>query len=363
MRKQIILSVIVLAFGAGGYYLWTKTGSTQAKRIMPPVVVQVTQAKTQQWYEQIQATGTLSAFQGVMIRPQVAGTITQINFKSGEEVSKGAPLIQIYPSILEAQLQRDKAATALSEVEFRRAEELFKKKAISKQNLDVQSSELVQNQAQVEQTEAQLKQNNITAPFSGILGLKLVDVGDYVSVGQNLVNLQQIDSLRVEFSVPEVYLSELAIGQTVELYPSSEPKTLYKGEVYAFDSAVDTDTRSLFMRAKVANNEHKLLPGIFAKVTLLAGEKHPVITVPQTAIVYSPEGNSVYLAKDNTAQKVSVTLGIRRGLDIEVKTGLKEGDTVVAAGQIKLSDGASIKIAQSTPNQKSQIANPSTTAQ
>lgn len=353
MLKQIIFAIVMVALGFGGYHLWQERDTSKQKKGIPPVVVQTAKAKTQQWYDQIEATGTLSAFQGVMVRPQVAGTITQIYFQSGQEVIQDAPLIQIYPDILEAQLQRDKAALALSEVEFRRAEELYTKKAISKQDLDTRSSELVQRQAQVEQTEAQLQQNNIAAPFPGKLGLKLVDIGDYVSIGQDLVDLQRLDPLRVEFSVPEVYLSKLAVGQTVEMYPSSDPKKLYKGEVYAFDSSVDIDTRSLFMRARVPNKDNALLPGLFAKVTLLAGEKHPVITVPQTAVVYSPEGITLYKAEDNIAKKYNITLGMRRGEEIEIKSGVDSGDMVITGGQIKLSDGAPITLAtQSGPGKQ-----------
>lgn len=345
MTKRAIISlVVVLVLGYTGYSLWRSHEKAKAPHGMPEVTVEATQAKTQQWYDQIEATGTLSAFQGVMVRPEVSGTITKIYFESGQKVAKGAPLIQIYPDILEAQLERDEAATALSEVEFRRAEELFKKKAISKQDLDQQSSQLLQNQAKVAQTKAQLRQHNIVAPFAGALGLKLVDVGDFVSVGQNLVNLQKLDPIRIEFSVPEVELSKLRMGQTVELYPSSEPNTIYEGEVYAFDSAVDIATRSLYMRAKVPNHENKLVPGTFAKVTLLAGEKHPVITVPQTAIVYSPEGNTVYKVIDGKATKFPVKLGMRRQTEIQIVSGVDAGDTVVTAGQIKLTDNSPVKV-------------------
>ena len=345
MKRNIIVALIIVILAALGYKLWNMIEGPKKKQQRPPIVVDAVSVKQQQWYDQIQATGTLQAFQGVMIRPEVSGRVTKIYFSSGQAVEQGAPLLQIYPDILEAQLVAAKASTALAEIEFKRAQELYEKKAASKQDLDKASSALVQNQAAIGETKAELIQHNLTAPFTGTLGLKLVDVGDFLSVGEDIVNLQQQDPLRIEFSIPEVYLSKLAIGQEVEVIPSSDSQNTYSGEVYAFDSAINVQTRSLFMRAKVPNQDKKLIPGTFAKVTLLAGKKHDVLTVPQTALVYSPAGLSVYIIKNNVANKTNVVIGERRNNEIEITSGLAKDDIVVSAGQVKLTDKDPVKMA------------------
>lgn len=311
---------------------------------MPPTSVSVATAQQQQWMEQIKATGTFSAFQGIVVKPQVAGPITKIFFQDGTYIEKGQPIVQVYPNIVEAQLQKNLAALQLAKLNYERGVTLFAKRVISQQDLDTLTSTLEQSQSTVQSTQADLEQYNLIAPFSGMLGLRRVDEGTYVTPGQAIVPLQQVDPLRVEFTVPEVFISQLALGQTVDVVPSSNPKVSDKGEVYAFDSAVNPDTRALSVRAKVPNKDHHLIPGTFAEITLNAGKERAVIAIPQTAVVYSPQLLYVYKVVNNKAIKTTITVGARKGDDIEVKTGLKIGDVVVTAGQIKLIDNAPVVV-------------------
>jgi membrane fusion protein (multidrug efflux system) len=315
-------------------------------RGMPPTPVEIAKAQQQQWQDQIHSTGTISAIQGVMIAPQVSGQITKIYFTSGTDVKKGDLLFQIYPDILEAQLANNKAALSLAQVNYDRATVLYQKKVASKEQLDQYTTELQQAQANLAQTQAQLVQHNIVAPFSGRIGLKMVDEGNFVNVGQNLVSLQQMNPMRVDFYVPDRYINSLKIGDAVEVKPSSaDDNTVYVGNVYAFNSNVDPDTRSFSMWAQIPNPDEDLIPGTYVDITMYVGKPHPVITVPQTAALFSPQGEYVYTVADGKATKTQVTVGMRENNWIEIKSGLKAGDTVVTAGQVKLYDGAPIVIA------------------
>jgi membrane fusion protein, multidrug efflux system len=341
-RKIIGIILVILSLWAGFHYWKTWSAPAGGGPAIPPTVVDAAPAQQQAWYDQIKATGTMSAFQGVMLKPQVAGQITKIQFQSGTYIKKDTALFQIYPDIVKAQLERNQAALKLAELDYARGKILFEKNVISRQDFDKITSDLQQNQANVAQAEAQLLQYNITAPFDGMLGLKEVDVGSYVTMGQNLVQLQQITPIRVEFTVPEVYLNKVALGQTVDIAPSYNPQINVVGKVYALNSAINTDTRTLAIWAKVPNDDHKLMPGMFVEVTLYAGNQNKVITVPQTSIVYSPQGLYVYKVVDKKAVKTIVTVGLRKGNDIEVTSGLEVGQIVVTAGQIKLIDNAPV---------------------
>ncbi|MBB70842.1 MAG: hypothetical protein CMF50_00400 [Legionellales bacterium] len=351
MLKRTITIIVLLAILAGaGYsikhFLFSEQKETKQGQ-MPPTVVQTFTAQQQKWLDQITATGTMSAFKGIIVKPEVSGRITKIYFEDGTYVKKGDPLVQIYPDILQAQLKQNEAALELAKLDFERGDELYAKRVISRQEYDNLSSTLQQRQADVEATKAQLEQHNITADFSGMVGLRQVNLGAHVSAGEAIVSLQELDPIRVQFTVPETFLNELALGQVVEISPSSEPNKTYKGIVYAFDSAINPKTRSLSVRAKVPNPQHKLLPGLFVDLTLYAGTPHDVVVVPQTAIDYSTQGNSVYKVIDGKAQKANVKTGLRRGNLIEVTDGLKAGDLVVIAGQLKLTNGAPVILAKS----------------
>jgi membrane fusion protein (multidrug efflux system) len=346
-RRRTIINIAILAaivlvvyyIGASLYGYFTGKNGHKG---MPPAPVEVAKAEQQQWQDQIHSTGTISAIEGVMIRPEVSGRITHIYFISGTDVKKGDPLFEIYPDILEAQLKNNQAALDLAQVNYDRAAALYAKKVVSKESLDQYTSGLQEAQATLEQTKANLVQHNIVAPFSGRIGLKQVDVGDYVTAGANLVELQQMNPLRVQYSVPDNAINKLKIGDKAWVTASSMPNTIFKGTVYAFNSAVELDTRSFSMWAKIPNPDDSLIPGTYVGVTMFVGTPHPVIAVPQTAALFSPMGQYVYKVVDNKAVKTQITVGERLGNLIEIKSGLKAGDLVITAGQVKVFDGSSV---------------------
>jgi membrane fusion protein (multidrug efflux system) len=318
---------------------------------MPPPAVSVETAKSTQFQQSILATGTLSAMQGIMVKPEITGRVSQIFFKSGQDVNQGTPLISLNQDILQAQLKLNQANLVLRKQQFKRSQELVKENAISKADYDTAFANLTSAQAEVDQASAQLRQAIITAPFAGRLGLRLVSVGDYVTPGQDIINLQSLDPIIVNFSIPENYLNQIAVGDNILISCDSFPKQKFSGKVYAYDSVVDPNTRTLAMRARIANPNKKLLPGMFVNVALFAGAQQKIVTVPQTAIVASLDGNYVYKIINHHAVKTKVNVARLDNQLAFITSGIQAGDLIITAGQIKIT-GDNTPVTVITPNQK-----------
>lgn len=307
-----------------------------------PPVVQVVTAKSQSWQQQIQATGSLSALEGIVVKPEIAGRVTQIYFKSGQDVKQGAKLVALDQEILQAQLSSNQATEILREQQFKRAIELYKLHALSKADYDTARANLISAKATVEQSQAQLQEATIVAPFSGRLGLREVSLGDYLNAGEAIVNLQKLDPLIVNFSIPEVYLNQIAVGNSVQIHSDAFPNQMYVGKVYAADSVVDPNTRTLAMRATVPNPDKQLLPGTFVEVSLMLGKSQNVIAIPQTALLSALDGAFVYKIINNKAIKTPVTVSSRNDQTAFISQGLKAGDVVVSDGGMKITQNNSI---------------------
>lgn len=314
---------------------------------MPPVVVESAAVKLQNWQTEIQAIGTLSANQGIVLKPEVGGRITGIFFHSGDQVQANAPLLQLDPEILRAQLAVSQAKVALSKANYSRILQLFTKRVSSQADLDTALSTYDADKATLAQNQALLKQTLIRAPFAGRLGLRLVNLGDYINAGDPITNLQDLDPLRVDFNVPEVYLDRLAVGQTVRIKAKAFPNQTFEGKVYAFDAIVDPNTHSLSMRASIPNKNQKLIPGVFVEITLLTGKPEKVITIPETALSYAEDGQYVYKVVKDLAIKTKIQTDEHKNNQVVVLSGLKEGDVIVTAGQFKIvGDKAPVIIAK-----------------
>lgn len=303
---------------------------------MPPPMVRAEAVKMQAWQPKVQATGSLAARQGIVVKPEIAGRVTRIFFKSGQNVQQGAPLLQLSQGILKSQLAINQANLALRQREFQRAIELYRERAMAKADYDTAKANLAAAQAQVNQATAQLRQTDISAAFAGKLGLRQVSIGDFVSAGQSIVNLQSLDPIVVNFSVPENYLNKLAVGDTVQIHSDAFLKKVFIGKVYAYDSVIDPNTRTLAVRASVPNPDEKLLPGSFVEVTLLLGAPQNLIAVPQTALVSSINGTYVYKVVQGKAVQTPVVVGKLENAMATIKSGLTAGDVVVTDGQIKI---------------------------
>jgi len=343
-RKRILLiTVLIILIGIVGWHYYTKSKSAAGSwGAMPPTPVNVTKAKLQGWQQQIQATGTLNAEQGVMLKAETAGRITKIFVESGQEVKADDPLFEINPAILQAQLAAAEAQADLDTGNYERAIPLFKRGVLSKQDFDTTLANKNASVAKADEVKAELTQNIIRAPFSGKLGIRLFNLGDYIAEGQSLINLQSLDPLRVDFTVPETVASGIRVGDKCQIKSSAYANQSFTGSVSALDSAIDMNTRTLAVRAKIPNPNQLLLPGNFVEVTLLVGKPRPMVTLPLTAIVYDATANYVYKVVNNHAVKTNITIAEQNNDQVAIKSGLKNGDVVINAGQLKVMDGAPV---------------------
>lgn len=346
IRKSIVLiSLFVILFT-----IWKVThahsqSAGYAGGGIPPSAVSVAKAMNKPWQQQIPATGTLTAVQGVLLKSEVAGRVTKIYADSGAQVKAGDPLVDIDPGMVQAQLASAIAKANLSSNYYNRALDLFQKGALSKQDLDTALSNKNSDAAVVNQAQAQLAQYEIHAPFAGRLGLRQFNLGDYITAGQALFNLQQLDPLRVDFTVPENYLALISVGDSIQIQSDTIANQSMKGNISAIDTAIDPTTRSIALRAIIPNPQQKLLPGGFVQVTLFAGKPQNLITIPATAVVFDPTGNYVYTVVNQHAVKVAINIAQQNSSEVGISSGLKLGDQVVTAGQLKIGDGSPVMIA------------------
>lgn len=299
---------------------------------------------------EVLAVGSLRSNESVTIRPEVAGRIARINFSEGEKVKSGQVLVQIDASVPKAELAQAQAALALSRSNFERAEELMRRGAGTQRAFDEARAHLRTDEATVQLAEARLEKYAIAAPFDGIVGLRRVSVGDFVSAGTEIVNLEQIDPVKVDFRVPEVFLAGVRQGQPIVVTVDALPGREFRGEVFAIDPLVDASGRSIVIRARVANPGDTLRPGLFARVVLTLEERANAIFVPEQALVPVGDQHFVFKVVDGrqpgmrAVSYVPVTLGQRQRGEVEILSGLQAGDMVVTAGVLKIRDGMPVQI-------------------
>jgi membrane fusion protein (multidrug efflux system) len=268
--------------------------------------------------------------------------VASIGFKYVAVVAKGTVLVVFDAAIQDAELQQARANLALAKSSYERNVELVGKKFLSQQALDASAATLKVQEAAVQLAEAKAAKMRIKAPFTGMVGLRNVSVGDYLKDGQDLINIEDVATLRVDFKLPENYLGRISKGQVVEVVSDALPSERFKAVLDAIDPLVDQNGRSISARARLDNAKGKLRPGMFVRVRLLFGERKAVLMVPEQAIV--PGGQpAVFKVVDGKASLVKVKLGVRRTAQVEVVEGLAAGDLIVTAGQLKLREGAAVR--------------------
>jgi membrane fusion protein (multidrug efflux system) len=322
-------------------------GSTPAGAQGAPakgVPVEVVKIAPKDLTDQLEAVGTLRSNESVVLRPEIAGRVTRILFSEGQPVAAGAPLIDLDASTYEAELAVARSDLKLAQADAERARTLFNQRAGTARAQDEAMARLSSTQAAVALAEAQLAKTHIVAPFGGILGLRQVSVGDVVQPGQTLVNLEAIDPLKLDFSVPEMMLSRLGVGQPVGVTVDALPGRSFTGQVYAINPLVDERGRSVALRATVPNPDGLLKPGLFARVKLTTDIRGAAIIVPEQAIVPRNGALFVFKVTGDSVSMVEVTLGERLVGEVEVLSGVAAGDTIVTAGQQRLRDKAKILI-------------------
>lgn len=292
----------------------------------------------------IEAVGNLISNESVVLSPEIAGRVTEILFEEGQEVTLDTPLIQIDDSIYKAQLAQAQASLVLSQANYNRAQELLKSQTGTVRNRDETLSKLNIDRAAVDLAKAQAAKTLIAAPFDGIAGLRQVSVGDYVTPGQELVNFESINPLKVDFRIAEVYLSNLKTGQKIQVSVDAYPDKVFEGEVYAIDPRIDSAGRAIILRAKLPNPDKILRPGLFARVKLVIEQKDDAIMIDEQALI--PQGNEqfVYKVVDGKAVMTKVQTGMRRAGKVEITSGLTTSDTVITAGQMKVRPNAAVTV-------------------
>jgi RND family efflux transporter MFP subunit len=328
-----------------------------------PTTVSVEAAKAEQWRPQLTAIGTLRAYQGIVIAPQAAGVVTAIHFESGGDVNEGDLLINIDDSVEQADLANGLAQLKNTEATLARQKTLVAGGNTPQSTVDSALAARDSAAASVERSRAVIAQKAIRAPFPGRLGLRNADLGQYAAVGTPLATLQELDPIYADFPVPEEALATLTVGQDVSMTVAAIPGQTFDGKVKAIDARVSAESRNATVRAQFANPDRKLLPGMFANLTVTTGAPRDVLTLPRTAIVYSLYGDNVFVVKPAPqsqgqaaaegliAERRFVRLGPVRGERIAVDEGVKTGEQVVVAGQIKLQANSPVVIdsAQALP--------------
>ena len=315
-----------------------------------PVSVEVGKVETMSLQDETSAVGTLRSRQGVMLRPEVSGRISRLGFADGQRVKRGQLLVQLDDTLQQAQLQQAKAQASIARTNLQRNRELVAQNFISQSAVDQTGSALEVAEAQVALAAAQLKRMSILAPFDGLAGIRLVNMGDYVKDGADLVNLEDVSAMAVDFRLPEGVIARLKPGQAVDVSLDGLPGKSFKGKVDAVDSQLDANGRSLLVRARVENTQGLLRPGMFARARIVFDVREQAVVVPEEALV--PQGGKQYLIKvvdgagGKVSQRIEARIGLRVPGKVEILEGLSAGDVVVLAGQARLlrADGLALKV-------------------
>ncbi len=298
---------------------------------------------------EVSAVGTLLAAESVVIRPEIPGRVVGLHFQEGQVVGKGTKLVTLDPSEYQAQLAGTNADAKTESQRYQRTKELMEKNFVSQEAVDVAKGNMDRASAKREQDQVLLSRTTISAPFSGVLGLRQISPGAYVKAGDDIVRLENISSLKLDFRVPEMYLSQVKLGQALSVKVDAYPLDLFPGKIYAFEPAIDERTRTVVVRAQIPNPQGRLRPGMFARVIVLLDTRPNAIVVPEQAIWPQGRDAFVYKVVDGKALLTKVDLGIRRPGEVEVLKGLAANDVVVTDGQMKLKDGAAVIVLPMQP--------------
>jgi membrane fusion protein (multidrug efflux system) len=359
MTKRMLIMLVCAGLLFGGIFGYQAFKSSRIKKAMrtqqaPPVTVSTMRAQTQTWQPRLEAVGTVRAIRGVDVTTEIAGLVRTLYFQSGDEVKEGQVLVQLNADADIALLHSLAAQAELARTTLERDKRQFALQAISQAALDVSAADLKSKQAQVAQQAAIVDKKTIRAPFVGRLGIRLINLGQYVNPGDKIVTLQSLDSIFIDFFLPQQQIPLIALEQKVSAANDAAPGRTFAGKITAINPLVDSQTRNAQVEATFANPGHALLPGMFASVEVRAGRQQRYLTLPKTAVTYNPYGETVFLVETSgrgpdgqpilTAKQTFVTAGDTRGDQVAILKGIQAGDTVVTSGQLKLKSGSRITI-------------------
>ena len=359
MIKRMLIMLVLVGVVLGSVFGFKTFVDGKVKQFMAgmgnlPQTVSTTKAASSDWQPQLEAVGSMRAVSGADLSLEVSGVVEEINFQSGDDVEKGKVLMKLRDEDDVAKLNSLEAVAELSQITYDRDVKQLAAKAISQAIVDNDAANLRNNRAQVGQQKAIVDKKTLRAPFTGHLGVRQVDLGQYLAPGTVIVTLQALDPIYVDFLLPQQSLDKIKVGQPVRVHVDTYPDGAFTGKITAINPKVEASSRNVQVRATLPNPDRKLLPGMFATVDIDVGAVQRLVTLPQTAISYNPYGNLVYVVDDKgkgadgkpqlVARQTFVTTGATRGDQVAVLKGVKEGDTIVTGGQVKLRNGVPLAI-------------------
>jgi membrane fusion protein, multidrug efflux system len=356
-RMVFMLVVVMMVIGGLGFFKFRQIQAAIAMGASfapPPTAVTTLVAKQETWPSTLNLIGTATAIQGVTVSADLPGTVDKINFQSGQAVHAGDILAELDTRQERAQLAAAEADRDLARINYGRQQQLVKEGVIARTEFDNASAQQKSTDAKVGEIKASIDRKTIRAPFTGILGLRQVNLGQYLAAGQAIVSLQALNPIYVNFGVPQQTTSQLKVGRGLKITSDDLPGVQFNGRVTALDSVVDQTTRNIQVQATLSNPLGRLRPGMFVQVDLSIGEARSVIELPASAINYAPYGDSVYVIADLQDPKTGKTYrGVRqqfvkvegsRGDQVAVVSGVKPGDEIVTSGLFKLRNGAAVQV-------------------
>jgi membrane fusion protein (multidrug efflux system) len=359
MIKRMLIMLILVGAVLGGLFGFKTFVNGKIKEAMAgmantPQTVSATKAVTSDWQPKIDAVGSLRAVRGAELSLEVPGVVETISFQSGDEVKAGQVLLILRKEDEEARLQSLEATASLAQITYDRDVKQLKAQAISQAIVDNDEANLRNARAQVAVQKAILDKKTLRAPFDGKIGLRQVDLGQFLAAGTMIATLQSLDPIFVDFLLPQQAVAQIAVGNKVRARIDAFPGRTFEGEITAINPKIETGSRNVQVRATLPNVDQKLLPGMFATVELDTGAAQRLVTLPQTAVSYNPYGSLVYIVDEKgqgpdgkpqlSARQVFVTTGATRGDQVAILKGVSDGDTVVTSGQIKLRNGVPIVV-------------------
>ena len=360
-RMFFMLLVVGLLFGAIAYWKQQQMQANAARMSQPPppATVATTEVQVETWQPRLATVGSLMAVQGISVTTEVAGTVREILFQSGHATQEGEVLVKLDDSVDQAELKGLLATRELAALKYHRLSRLLSDKSISQADVDEAKAQLESTEAQVASKRAVIAKKTIRSPFSGLLGIRQADIGEYLAPGAKIVPLESLNPIHVDFSLPERQFSSLKLNQAMLVRVAAYPGREFQGKISAINPGIDIATRNLQLRATLDNPERLLRPGMFADVEVLLPVQDKVLTIPRLAITYNPYGDSVFVIEEKDgktlAQRRQIsTGGVQKGR-VEVLKGLEAGTRVVLAGQVKLRNGQAVRIDNSVVPQEGAV--------
>jgi membrane fusion protein (multidrug efflux system) len=359
MIKRMLIMLVTVAIVLGGVFGFKAVVGMKIKEFMAgmgnqPQTVSTTTAARTEWQERLEAVGSLRAVRGADLSLEVPGIVAEINFQSGDDVEEGKLLLRLRDNDEVAKLHSLQAMEKLYTLNYERNSRLLRTQAVAQSAVDNDVANLQNFNAQVDQQKAMVEKKALRAPFAGRLGLRQIDLGQYLPAGTVIATLQSLTPIYADFFLPQQDIAKIKVGQAVAAKVDAYPGQPFNGTITAVNPKVDTGTRNVQVRATLDNDGQKLLPGMHVTVAISVGQPQQLVTLPQTAISYNPYGNLVYVVDNKgkdaqgndrlTVHQVFVTLGATRGDQVAVLKGIDEGQVVVSGGQMKLRNGIPIAV-------------------